>query len=136
MSLLGWAIGAVILGTALHSDHSDHSDYDNYGDYSDYSDAAEKRERKRKELLSTIESQRNIVNNYKETDINKHLASTSLKKETGDTVSVSKVCDDGFLKIDKEAETETKQKCNKIKEDISQIDSLVNKIDNILKEGE
>lgn len=136
MSLLGILVGGAIIGgigKALYSDYSDHSDYDNY---SDYSDAAERRERRRKALLSTVQEKKEVVLNYKDTEVNKNLSSKRLIEQDGATVSLDEVNNDAFNKISIDKENESYNKCTQLNKEIEQIDALLNRIDVILKEGE
>ncbi len=136
MSLIGILVGGAIIGgigKALYSDYSDHSDYDNY---SDYSDAAERRERRRKALLSTVQEKKEVVLNYKDTEVNKNLYSKNLIEQDGATVSLDEVNNDALNKISIDKENESYNKCTHLNKEIELIDALLNRIDVILKEGE
>lgn len=133
--------GGAVVGIATtpvpgDSNYSDHSDYSNYDNYSNYSDAAERRRRRIEAKKREISNQKNEVNTYKTESVNDYLQSSSLKAESGVSVSVSAVKKDGDKKISDEVNRNTDRESAELVCEINEIEAVINKIDSILEEGE
>lgn len=129
--------GAVVgIATTPSSGDSYYGDYSNYDNYSNYSDAAERRQRRIDAKKNEIDSQKNDVNSYKTNSVNSYLKSSSLKKESGVSVSVSEVKIDGDKKINDDVKANSYKESTKLQHEIDEISSVINKIDKILEEGE
>lgn len=129
--------GAVVgIATTPASGDSNYSDYSNYDNYSNYSDAAERRQRRIDDKKNEIKSQKNDVNSYKTKSVNSYLASSILKEKSGVSVNVSEVKKDGDKKINDEIKDNSYRDSNELRREIYDINSVINKIDKILKEGE
>ena len=133
--------GGAVVGLATtpvpgDSNYSDHSDYGNYDNYSNYSDAAERRQRRIEAKKNEIRNQKNEVNTYKTQSVNEYLQSSSLKAESGVTVSVAEVKRDGDKKIADEVKMNMDRESADLVCEISEIDAVLCKIDKLLEEGE
>ena len=126
--------GGAVVGIATTDPYSDHSDYSNYSNYSNYSDAAERRARRRKEKEKEIGEQRFDINTYKINSVNDYLKSEYLKQQSGISVNLSAVEQDGNDKISNEENDYLKRESADIKKEISDIEELLKKIDTILEE--
>lgn len=128
--------GGAVLGiaTADSGSYSDHSDYSNYDNYSDYSDAVERERRRREARKQEIRQEAENVNQYKIMQVNNYLQDQELIEEDGETVSLSAVEKDGTKQIKKEEKAQLKKGNSGIKKEIKEIDSVIQAIDQILKE--
>ncbi|MCI5726962.1 MAG: hypothetical protein MR274_05525 [Clostridium sp.] len=139
MAVVGLALGGLAIGAVLYDDHSDYSDYSNYSDYdnySNYSDAAERRQRRLDAKRKEINGQEQEVNTYKTNNVNEYLKSVSLKNQSGVEVSVNEVKKDGDGKIEYDTKVNSDRESAEIVAQMKQIDSVLDKIDEILEEGE
>ena len=139
MAVVGLALGGLAIGAVIYDDHSDYSDYSNYSDYdnySNYSDAAERRQRRLDAKRKEINGQEQEVNTYKTNNVNEYLKSVSLKNQSGVEVSVNEVKKDGDGKIEYDTKVNSDRESAEIVAQMKQIDSVLDKIDEILEEGE
>ena len=139
MAVVGLALGGLAIGAVLYDDHSDYSDYSNYSDYdnySNYSDAAERRQRRLDAKRKEINGQEQEVNTYKTNNVNEYLKSGSLKNQSGVEVSVNEVKKDGDGKIEYDTKVNSDRESAEIVAQMKKIDSVLDKIDEILEEGE
>ena len=139
MAVVGLALGGLAIGAVLYDDHSDYSDYSNYSDYdnySNYSDAAERRQRRLDAKRKEINGQEQEVNTYKTNNVNEYLKSVSLKNQSGVEVSVNEVKKDGDGKIEYDTKVNSDRESAEIVAQMKKIDSVLDKIDEILEEGE
>ena len=139
MAVVGLAFGGIAVGAVVYDNYSNYSDYDDYSDYdnySNYSDAAVRRQRRIDAKKSEIDGQKNEINNYKINNVNEYLKSSSLKQQSGVSVSVSQVKKDGDDKIEDTIKTNIEKESAELVLQISEIDSVIEKIDKILGEGE
>lgn len=133
MAVIGAVVGVGIIGAVVYNNHSDYSDYDNY---SNYSDAAERRQRRLDAKKSEISTQKSEINTYKTNNINDYLASSSLKQQSGVSVSVLAVKQDGDSKIENDIKTNLQRESATLITEIDDINRVISKIDEILKEDE
>ena len=136
MAVVGLALGGIAIGAVIYDNHSDYSDYDDYDNYSNYSDAAERRQRRLDAKRKEINGQEQEVNTYKTNNVNEYLKSVSLKNQSGVEVSVNEVKKDGDGKIEYDTKVNSDRESAEIVAQMKQIDSVLDKIDEILEEGE
>ena len=135
MAVIGAVIGFGIVGTVLYDNHSDYSDYSNYDNYSNYSDAAERRQRRIQAKNKEIGDQKYSINIYKTNSVNNYLQSSQLKQQNGVTVNVDAVKKDGNEKIETDIRNDINKKSSGLILEIDELNNVINKIDNILKEN-
>lgn len=129
--------GGAIVGIANsdpYSDYSDHSDYSNYGNYSNYSDAAERRKRRIAAKEAEVAQGTQEVNQYKINRVNGYLKNQQLISESGETVSVDAVKNDGYGKIERDEKSKIASETNNIQQEVDEIDAVIATIDRILED--
>lgn len=129
--------GGAIVGIANsdpYSDYSDHSDYSNYGNYSNYSDAAERRKRRIAAKEAEVAQGTQEVNQYKINRVNGYLKNQQLISESGETVSVDAVKNDGYGKIERDEKSKIASETNNIQQEVDEIDAAIATIDRILED--
>lgn len=129
--------GGAIVGIANsdpYSDYSDHSDYSNYGNYSNYSDAAERRKRRIAAKEAEVAQGTQEVNQYKINRVNGYLKNQQLIYESGETVSVDAVKNDGYGKIERDEKSKIASETNNIQQEVDEIDAAIATIDRILED--
>lgn len=136
MAVIGAVIGAGVLGAVIYDNYSDYSDYSDYDNYSNYSDAAERRRRRREAKNQEIDGQKLEINAYKANSVNEYLSSETLKRQSGVTVSVKEVKEDGDAVISGAVQRDSERGSAGVNAELDEIDKVLTKIDKILKEGE
>ena len=130
MAVIGAVIGAGVLGAVIYDN------YGNYGNYSNYSDAAERSRRRREAKNQEIDGQKLEINAYKANSVNEYLSSETLKRQSGVTVSVKEVKEDGDAVISGAVQRDSERGSAGVNAELDEIDKVLTKIDKILKEGE
>ncbi len=136
MAVIGAVIGAGVLGAVIYDNYSDYSDYSDYDNYSNYSDAAERSRRRREAKNQEIDGQKLEINAYKANSVNEYLSSETLKRQSGVTVSVKEVKEDGDAVISGAVQRDSERGSAGVNAELDEIDKVLTKIDKILKEGE
>ena len=136
MAVIGAVIGAGVLGAVIYDNYSDYSDYSDYDNYSNYSDAAERSPRRREAKNQEIDGQKLEINAYKANSVNEYLSSETLKRQSGVTVSVKEVKEDGDAVISGAVQRDSERGSAGVNAELDEIDKVLTKIDKILKEGE
>jgi formyltetrahydrofolate synthetase len=132
----GAVVGIATTPTPGDSNYHDYSDYSDYDNYSNYSDAAERRQRRIENKKREIDSQKVIINSYKTDSVNSYLQSSKLKQMSGVDVSLTEVKNDGDKKIDDQVRINSDRETADLKVEIEKIDTVMDKIEKILKEGD
>ena len=132
----GGAVVGIASSGGSYDDYSNYSNYSNYDNYSNYSDAAERRRRRREEKTREIDNKKYEINSYKTSNVNEHLQTNSLKKQSGVDVSLSSIQKDGDSKIQKVEKLSINKESSQVQLEIDEINKVINKIDKILQEGE
>lgn len=136
MAVIGAVIGVGVLGAVIYDNYSDYSDYSDYDNYSNYSDAAERSRRRREAKNQEIDGQKLEINAYKANSVNEYLSSETLKRQSGVTVSVKEVKEDGDAVISGAVQRDSERGSAGVNAELDEIDKVLTKIDKILKEGE
>jgi len=133
----GGAIVGIIAAPGPYSDysnHSKHSEYSDYGNYSNYSDAAERRRRRIAAKEDEVKEGTQEVNQYKINRVNDYLKNQQLISESGATVSVDAVKEDGDGRIEQDKKIKIATETRDIQQEVDDIDAAIDAIDRILKD--
>jgi len=123
--------GAFIGALIVYDNLASHDDYGDYSDYSNYGDAEERRQRRITSLKSDIENAAEELAGYKRTTVNPELSSQKLKEQTAMRVSRSSMDSDVKGSIKQRIADESSVETQELKKELSQIDELLKKIDEI-----
>lgn len=129
--------GGAIVGIAntdSYDDYDDYDDYSNYGDYSNYSDAAERRKRRIAAKEEEVKQGVQEVNQYKINQVNGYLQNQQLISESGETVSVDAVKNDGYEKINSNEKKKIDSETRSVQQEVDKIDAVIATIDRILED--
>ncbi|WP_251496723.1 hypothetical protein [Otoolea muris] len=136
MAVIGAVIGAGVLGAVIYDNYGNYGNYSDYDNYSNYSDAAERSRRRREAKNQEIDGQKLEINAYKANSVNEYLSSETLKRQSGVTVSVKEVKEDGDAVISGAVQRDSERGSAGVNAELDEIDKVLTKIDKILKEGE
>ena len=136
MAVIGAVSGAGVLGAVIYDNYGNYGNYSDYDNYSNYSDAAERSRRRREAKNQEIDGQKLEINAYKANSVNEYLSSETLKRQSGVTVSVKEVKEDGDAVISGAVQRDSERGSAGVNAELDEIDKVLTKIDKILKEGE
>ena len=136
MAVIGAVIGAGVLGAVIYDNYGNYGNYSDYDNYSNYSDAAERSRRRREAKNQEIDGQKLEINAYKANSVNEYLSSETLKRQSGVTVSVKEVKEDGDAVISGAVQRDSERGSAGVNAELDEIDKVLTQIDKILKEGE
>ena len=94
----------------------------------------ERKQRLANENQERIRSYTNTVNTYKTDKINKYLKKELVINAPGESVSLGAIKHDGDNNIDLRENIEIEKECKSLYDEICEIEKLISKIDNSLKE--